>query len=108
MGFDSSHQMTERDIHDNQLPDDIGLKWKDLARALGYKEATIEAIEKERGTSARECCIQLLVQWICREGIDATVGKLADALKKTGLKNLADNLIIGKQGKTGEMGIFVS
>jgi len=95
MGFDSSHQMTERDIHDNQLPDDIGLKWKDLARALGYKEATIEAIEKERGTSARECCIQLLVQWICREGIDATVGKLADALKKTGLKNLADNLIIG-------------
>ena len=92
--------MTERDIHDSHLPDDIGLKWKDLARALGYKEATIEAIEREKGTFTKECCIQLLVQWICREGMDATVGKLADALKKIGLKNLADNLIIGKQGKT--------
>jgi len=85
--------MTEYDIHVSQLPDGVGVKWKDLARALGYKEATIEAIEKEKGASNNECCIQLLVPWLRQKGKDATAGKLADALTRMELKNLADKLI---------------
>ena len=95
--------MTENDINDDklQLPDGIGIKWKELARVLGYKNAIIEAIEKEKGSSTKECCIDLLVRWIGREGSKATAGRLADALEKIERKNLADNLIRGKQERNG-------
>jgi len=96
MGLDRNHQMTEYDIHVSQLPDSVGVKWKGLARALGFIEATIEAIEKEKSSCTgltKECCIQLLVQWLRQKGKDATAGKLADALITIGLKNLADKLI---------------
>lgn len=87
--------MLEQDIYDNQLLDDIGSNWKDLARALGYNQAAIEAIEKEKGNSFKECCIELHVRWLRREGRDATAGKLAEALIKIERKNLADDLIEG-------------
>lgn len=95
--------MTENDINDDklQLPDGIGIKWKELARVLGYRNAIIEAIEKERGSSTKECCIDLLIRWIGREGSEATAGRLADALEKIERKNLADNLIRGKQERNG-------
>ena len=95
--------MTENDINDDklQLPDGIGIKWKELARVLDYKNAIIEAIEKEKGSSTKECCIDLLVRWIGREGSEATAGRLADALEKIERKNLADNLIRGKQERNG-------
>ena len=95
LGLGLNHEITESDIHDSEIPDNIGHKWKDLARALDYNEATIEEIEKEKGFSSKECCIQLLVRWLRREGKDATAGKLAKALKRIGLKNLADNLTNG-------------
>ena len=102
-GKDPSHQMTENDINDDklQLPDGIGIKWKELARVLGYRNAIIEAIEKEKGSSTKECCIDLLIRWIGREGSEATAGRLADALEKIERKNLADNLIRGKQERNG-------
>ena len=101
--------MTENDINDDrlQLPDGIGIKWKELARVLGYKNAIIEAIEKEKGSSTKECCIDLLVRWIGREGSEATAGRLADALEKIERKNLADNLIRGKQGRNGSFFLFL-
>ena len=85
--------MNEHDIHVSKLPGSVGVKWKDLARALGFVEATIDAIEKEKGASNNECCIQLLVRWLRQKGKDATAGKLADALTRIELKNLADKLI---------------
>ena len=93
MGLDRSYHITERDIHDYQLPDSIGDKWKDLARALDYFQPTVSAIEKEKGSSPKECCIELLVRWMSREGRDATAGRLADALRRIELKHLAENLI---------------
>ena len=92
-GLGSSHEMTERDFHDCQLPDGIGVKWKDLARALGYSQAAINTIKEDKSNCTKECCIELLCQWLSREGRDATVGKLAEALKRIELKKLADNLI---------------
>lgn len=102
-GIYPSHQMAENNINDDklQLPDGIGIKWKELARVLCYKNAIIEAIEKEKGSSTKECCIDLLVRWIGREGSEAIAGGLADALEKIERKNLADSLIRGKQERNG-------
>ena len=85
--------MSESDIYNYQLPDRIGLKWKDLARALGYKQATINEIKEDKGRSTKECCIDLLVRWLGREGKDATAVELAEALKNIELKKVADKLI---------------
>ena len=95
MGLGLNHKIQEKDISDSEIADNIGIKWKDLARALGFKEATIEQIENEKGPSTKECCIQLLVRWLRRKGMDATAGKLAEVLKKIELKNLADSLTNG-------------
>ena len=95
IGLDRNHPMTETDIHKNKLPDDIGPNWKDLARELSYNQATIDAIESEKLNCNKECCIELLVRWLRREGRSATAGKLADALTSARLKNLADDLIYG-------------
>ena len=93
MGLDPSHEMTERDMNESQLPEHIGDKWRDLARALKYSQAVIDVIQKEQGNSTKDCCIAVLVRWMCREGRDATVGKLAEALTKIKLKSVADRLI---------------
>ena len=93
MGLDPSHQVTDTDIHEYELPEKIGDKWRDLARALKYSEASINMIQKDQGGSTKECCIEVLVGWRCREGRDATVEKLAQALVKAQLKNIADELM---------------
>ena len=95
MGLDPSHQMTDRDIHDYQLPEKIGCKWKALARRLDkspHCEATIDRIQKDHGSTI-ECCIEVLVCWMRREGRSGTVKKLAGALVKAELKNVADELM---------------
>ena len=96
-GLDPSHQLTESDIHESQLAEQIGLKWRDLARELGFLQSTIDMIEKEKLYCNKECCIELLVRWRRQNGTEATVGKLKKALEKVELKNVADNLISGKQ-----------
>ena len=82
--------MREYDFHEKELPDDIGVKWKDLARALGFKEAFIDITEKQKFQCARECCIEVLVCWLRRKGKDATAKKLFEALVRIGLTNVAD------------------
>ena len=91
MGLDPSHQLTESDIHDNKLPGKIGSKWRDLARALGYEEADIDSIQTDQSGCTKECCIAVLVRWMGREGMN--VQKLAAALIKAELKNVADKLM---------------
>ena len=93
MGLDPNHRVTERDIHDYQLPEKIGDKWRDLARALKYREASINRIQKDQGGSTTECCIEVLMCWRGREGRNATVERLAEALVKAELKNIADELM---------------
>ena len=93
MGLDPSHQVIDSDIHDYRLPEKIGGKWRDLARALKYSEAVINRIQEDHSGSTKECCIEVLVCWIGREGQDATVEKLAEALKRAELKNIADKLM---------------
>ena len=85
--------MTESDIHNYQLSEKIGGKWKDLSRALEYRQAEIDSIQKDQGGCTRECCIAVLVRWMGREGRNATVRILAAALIKAELKNVADELM---------------
>ena len=93
MGPDPSHQLTERDIHDYQLPAKIGDKWKELVRAWHFKHADIKRIEKDQGGYTMECCVEVLMCWMGREGRNANVQKLAEALEKAKLKNVADELM---------------
>lgn len=87
------NQLTESEIHSLHLPDDIGKRWKDLARQLGFKEAFIDVTESDRYNN-KECCIAVLVKWMEREGQQgATREKLATALTNIKLQNLADRLI---------------
>ncbi|XP_078367315.1 uncharacterized protein LOC144651254 isoform X2 [Oculina patagonica] len=101
-GFVALHPLyglTESDIHTRQLPDDIGKRWKDLARELGFKKALIDAIENEND-SYKERCFDLLVRWLEKEGEQgATAEKLATALTSIGLQNLADRLIYQSNGR---------
>ena len=93
MALNPSHQLTEGIFNQCQLPELVGDRWRDLARALEFYQAVIDAIQKEQGSSTKECCIAILVRWIGREGRDATVGKLAEALIKIQLKNVAEILM---------------
>ena len=101
MGLNPSQQLTENIIHEIQLPEHVGNRWKDLARALGYNQSIIDAIEKEKGGCIKECCIEVLVRWMRREGGNATVGNLAEALIKIELKSLADKLMCADTNQVG-------
>ena len=90
---DLKFTLTEADFHEKKLADDIGLKWKDLARALGFNQAFVDVTETEKNHCARECCIEVLVRWLRREGKDATAEKLLEALVKTGVENVADRFL---------------
>ena len=93
VSLDPRYSLTESDIHDRQLPEGIGARWKDLARKLRFKERFIEVIEREN-CSHHDRCIKLLVRWMEKEGQHgATAGKLAEALKAIELQSLADRLI---------------
>lgn len=86
--------MNESFIYKHNLPELIGPeKWKDLARVLDFSESSVEGIQTEKNSVPRECCIAVLVRWIRKEGQRATVGKLAEALVKIELKNVADVLM---------------
>ena len=91
-GWNRDDPVSESDF--NELADNIGPdKWKDLARELKFNQANIDAIQQEKG-KCKECCIEVLVRWRRRDGKEATSGKLAEALTKIGLKNLAENFLI--------------
>ncbi|PFX24325.1 Tumor necrosis factor receptor superfamily member 10A [Stylophora pistillata] len=91
--LDPNVGMTESIIHEYQLPKLIGPeKWRDLARMLDFSQNDIDAIQAEKISCPKECCIAVLVKWIHRKGREATVGKLADALIKIELKSVADKL----------------
>ena len=85
------HRLTEADIHSRNLPDDIGTRWKDLARKLGFKEALIDSIESDKDSN-KERCITVLVKWMEKEGQQGSCEKLATVLANIGLQNLAERL----------------
>ena len=89
-GWDRKYVLKEADFHETNLADEIGVKWKDLARALGFSQASIEIIAKENINSVKECCIAVLVSWLRREGEGAITEKLVEALVRIRLTNVAE------------------
>ena len=63
-------------------------------------------IEEEKRHITKECCVEFLVQWIHNKGTEATVGKLKEALERIKLKDVAENLISGKQERDTEVSVF--
>ena len=85
-------RMTEENMNKGLLSEEIGNKWRGLARQLKFTEAVIDAIESEKGPSTNECCIAVIVRWTKQKGDDATVEKFAEALTKIGLRSVAEKL----------------
>ncbi len=73
--------MTEE--HLDLLMDNIGIKWKRLARRLGLTSVEIETIEHDfYRDGLPEMVHQMLERWKMKEGsIGCTVGKLCRALE---------------------------
>lgn len=73
--------MTEE--HLDLLMDNIGTKWKRLARRLGLTQVEIETIEHDfYRDGLPEMVHQMLERWKMKEGsIGCTVGKLCRALE---------------------------
>ena len=88
--WDPKYALKETDFHEKKLADEIGVKWKDLARALGFTQASIDIIAKENINSVKECCIAVLVSWLRQEGERATTEKLVEALVEIRLTNVAE------------------
>ena len=86
----SKYVLKEADFHETNLADEIGVKWKDFARALGFSQAYIEIIAKENINSVKECCIAVLVSWLRQEGEGAITEKLVEALVRIRLTNVAE------------------
>ncbi|XP_044173110.1 uncharacterized protein LOC114954144 isoform X3 [Acropora millepora] len=89
-GWDRKYVLKEADFHETNLADEIGVRWKDLARALRFNQASIEIIAKENINSVKECCIAVLVSWLRREGEGAITEKLVEALVRIRLTNVAE------------------
>eukprot|EP00058_Branchiostoma_floridae_P008285 XP_002593773.1 hypothetical protein BRAFLDRAFT_104344 [Branchiostoma floridae] len=74
------------------IAEDIGPKWKDLARKLGLKPAQIDGIETRHHREIKECCMDVLETWRLREGGAATIQVLQQALREADLTALADEM----------------
>ncbi|XP_027047341.1 uncharacterized protein LOC113675027 isoform X2 [Pocillopora damicornis] len=93
VSLDPCHPLTESDVYERGLHEDIGTRWMELARKLGFQKSVIDSIKSDN-PSEKERCVDLLVQWMEKEGRDeATAGKLAEALTDIGLKTLAEKLL---------------
>lgn len=72
----------------------FGFKWKSLGFALHIPEDLINNIEYEnQGYDLNEIIYQLMILWIKRNGNNATVGKLAQALIEIELTEVALKLV---------------
>eukprot|EP00118_Oscarella_pearsei_P016643 m.160871 g.160871 ORF g.160871 m.160871 type:complete len:476 (+) comp38790_c0_seq1:78-1505(+) len=65
-------------------------KWKFVARSLRIPEDKIETIEADHSNDSREKAYQMLIFWQQREGQNATVQVLIDALVSEELRGVAD------------------
>ncbi|KAI8514307.1 hypothetical protein Bbelb_086310 [Branchiostoma belcheri] len=72
------------------VAEETGTKWKDLARKLNLKEAQIDGISTRHRGNLKESCMDVLETWRLREGRDATIPALQQALREAELVAVAD------------------
>ena len=71
---------------------DVGADWKYLAARLGLSFADIGNIDADSRDS-REKAYKVIEKWLKREGIEATVGRLINALEEIERKDAAQKLL---------------
>ncbi|XP_078670933.1 p53-induced death domain-containing protein 1-like [Branchiostoma floridae x Branchiostoma belcheri] len=69
----------------------VSTKWGDLAFHLGFEWADITNIAG-RNRDDKTSCMDMLCEWRMREGNDATIEVLKEALLKSELRNVVDEL----------------
>ena len=70
MGLDPSEQITEREIHDYHIPEDVGVHWRDLARALIFSNMLLRPSKRKMATIPRSAARTFWFDgWAEREGM---------------------------------------
>ena len=70
--------MAHKDVMD--IAKAVANKWKRVGRALGMKDARLDAIEQNNTGNIDEQSYQMLRQWGQQNSSNATYGALAEAL----------------------------
>ena len=70
----------------------IGLEWKSLARALGFEQTDIDAIEYKDVRNLKEQIFQMFHEWKRNNGSGATTTRLLSAIKHAELNKLLKTL----------------
>ncbi|KAI8513434.1 hypothetical protein Bbelb_100730 [Branchiostoma belcheri] len=73
------------------IKENVSSDWKDLAFHLGFEQADITNIGR-RNRDDKSSCMDLLWEWLKRNGDGATIEVLIGALTKANLKSTVDGL----------------
>ena len=82
--------VTEKQVAD--VSGEVGTWWRHLAPRLKIAESKIHNIDEENKGSWHKAHA-LLIVWKQKEGMNATVGHLADALEEIGRRRIAEKLL---------------
>ncbi|KAI8481926.1 hypothetical protein Bbelb_403710 [Branchiostoma belcheri] len=75
------------------IKENVSVHWKDLAHLLDFTRSDIDTIHyKPANRDAKECCMDMLEQWLTRKGDAATLQVLLQALTEAGLQDTVDQL----------------
>lgn len=77
------------------LSRELGDEWQDLARKLNTPEGQLHTLREDNKGDMKEVKFQILLNWIQREGQQATPGVLAEALSKAGRRDLSEKVLKG-------------
>eukprot|EP00058_Branchiostoma_floridae_P005184 XP_002590672.1 hypothetical protein BRAFLDRAFT_89473 [Branchiostoma floridae] len=73
------------------IKEKVSSDWKDLAFHLGFEQPDIDNIEG-RNRDDKSCCMDLLEEWLKRNGERATIEVLMEALSEANLQSVVDGL----------------
>jgi predicted transcriptional regulator len=78
------------------LKDNIGRKWRELARTQGLTQTDIHAIEDKYPHDLKEQSYQALLQWEKNQKGRANIASLVQDLRKRHLNQMANDIECGK------------
>ena len=86
-----SEQAPVADFLSWSICDDVGANWRDLGTVLELEPAILDNIDTDF-KECREKAWAVLRKWTQKNGKEATVGILINALEKIGRKDVVDKL----------------
>ncbi|RDD36177.1 hypothetical protein TrispH2_011870 [Trichoplax sp. H2] len=89
----------------NLIVDDIGTKWRNLARVLHFNRNQIKTIKANNADDVNEQCAEMLYEQHDTKGSSFTKLKLIEALYKANLRAVAEKINIDPDEATKATGI---